>query len=580
MLEEAKASQRTYYLRVRTSGAMTVPLVAWSMKQFVEHQYLEWALLCVFYGAVLAMTCYNAFLFVLTRERQQLHFAMSVLSVGFMQLTVAGHTFQILLYDQPELAQRAVPLSIGLTVFFTILFGRYYLPDDEFPDWYKRLQESLIRFALGTTLVGTLSPHLLGLKLTVVGCVLISIASFALQLRALFHVRGIRQMVLAWACLIVGALVLCLTTWGVLPSNALTNWSLQIGAIAQFLLMASGLAGRLNRVRAEVASVNIELSEKVASLEAAVALANDATERAGRAARVKDVFMATMSHELRTPLNAIINLPQGLAEDFPVASHIVCAACNAAFQLEPGESLSENTPCPECHVEALSSKEVARYVGRPERTTRYLEKIERAGLHLLQVVNGILDVGKMKSGYLALSPEDVEIPALVEEVVEEMADLAERSGVSLSFKNASAGTSLTVDRLRVRQVLINLIGNAIKFSAGRGSVTVSVESSREGCLFAVKDEGIGIAAENFETIFRSFEQVQGRGQRKFAGTGLGLFISRTMVRQHGGELWVESSLGHGATFRFNLPRNALPAAPQRGHRVTARSVDTPGSQAR
>ena len=128
--------------------------------------------------------------------------------------------------------------------------------------------------------------------------------------------------------------------------------------------------------------------------------------------------------------------------------------------------------------------------------------------------------------------------------------------------------------MRIKQVLINLLSNAIKFSDGSGVVHVGIESRADACQFFVKDGGIGIAPEHFERIFSSFEQVHKGNTRKYGGTGLGLSISRSLVRMHGGELWVESELGRGATFFFRIPkgltgrpRAGAQRSPQRRHVV-------------
>jgi signal transduction histidine kinase len=105
-------------------------------------------------------------------------------------------------------------------------------------------------------------------------------------------------------------------------------------------------------------------------------------------------------------------------------------------------------------------------------------------------------------------------------------------------------------------VLINLIGNAIKFSAGRGTVRVRLGTDGESCVCAVEDDGIGIAPDKLETVFTSYGQADGDVRRVYGGTGLGLSIARSLIRLHGGELWVESTLGRGSVFRVRLPRVA------------------------
>jgi signal transduction histidine kinase len=121
--------------------------------------------------------------------------------------------------------------------------------------------------------------------------------------------------------------------------------------------------------------------------------------------------------------------------------------------------------------------------------------------------------------------------------------------------------SLIADPLRVKQVLINLIANALKFSNGRGAVTIAVQRDGASFVFSVRDDGIGIAPEHVGKIFERFEQVEQGDTRRYDGTGLGLSISRSLVEMHEGEIWVESTLGVGSTFYFKLPE----AGPQHDH---------------
>jgi signal transduction histidine kinase len=139
------------------------------------------------------------------------------------------------------------------------------------------------------------------------------------------------------------------------------------------------------------------------------------------------------------------------------------------------------------------------------------------------------------------------------EVVEPLRQLALDGGVRLHLSAPPEDAALHADPLRLRQILINLIGNAIKFSDRRGDVYVSVTQEADSYLFQVRDQGVGIAPENLERVFRSFEQVDQGDTRRFGGTGLGLSIAKSLVEMHGGQIWVTSTLGQGASFFVRLP---------------------------
>jgi signal transduction histidine kinase/CheY-like chemotaxis protein len=251
--------------------------------------------------------------------------------------------------------------------------------------------------------------------------------------------------------------------------------------------------------------------------ELAVALA-DARE----ATRVKSEFLANVSHELRTPLNSIINIPEGLLEDF------------------------------EAHGDQT------RYTGDAARTAKYLTTLHTSGVHLLGVVNQVLDFSKLEAGRMALQAERVMAGPLLDDVTRTLESLASRRGITLRTEG-TLDTHFKADPVKVAQVLLNLGNNAVKFSPDGGTVTFKVAASQTGVSFRVSDQGIGIAPENLELIFEGFRQVEGGATRRFGGTGLGLAISRRLVGLHGGTLTVESTLGQGSTFVASFPLEPGPA---------------------
>ncbi|MET0284150.1 MAG: ATP-binding protein, partial [Polyangiales bacterium] len=183
---------------------------------------------------------------------------------------------------------------------------------------------------------------------------------------------------------------------------------------------------------------------------------------------------------------------------------------------------------------------------------RFLQKIERSGQHLLQMINGVLDFGKLEVGRTELTLGPVDLDALIREVTDQMIDLAQRKNIQLELAYAAPDKRLLLgDGLRIKQVLINLLANAIKFSEAGSVVSIRWSEHPDGQRIEVEDRGIGIAPADHERVFTSFEQA-GEG-RKYGGTGLGLSISRSLVRMHGGELSVRSELGKGSTFVVRLP---------------------------
>jgi PAS domain S-box-containing protein len=236
----------------------------------------------------------------------------------------------------------------------------------------------------------------------------------------------------------------------------------------------------------------------------AIDLAEDAT-------RAKSAFLANMSHELRTPLNAIIGYSEMIREEVEDAG-------------------------------------LAEVVGDVER-------IRTAGKHLLALINDILDLSKIEAGRMDLVLESFDVGRLLADVESTAAPLAQRKEIELRFEGAGLG-AMRADTTRLRQVLLNLLGNAIKFTESGGVTLRARREARPGgdvLHFGVSDTGIGLSPKQLAKLFQPFTQADASTTRKYGGTGLGLAISRQICRLMGGDIAVTSQVGRGSTFTVTLP---------------------------
>lgn len=239
-----------------------------------------------------------------------------------------------------------------------------------------------------------------------------------------------------------------------------------------------------------------------------------------RATRLKDEFLANMSHELRTPLNAILGMTEGLQEG-------VFGAVN-------------------------------------EKQIKALQTVERSGSHLLSLINDILDVAKIESGQIELDYALIDVAALCQSSLAFIKQQSVKKRIQLEIKLPQKLSELLIDERRIRQVLINLLNNAVKFTLEEGRITVEVTqlltdiehpdfSTPQFIRIAVIDTGIGIAPENIPKLFQPFIQIDSALNRQYAGTGLGLSLVKRIVELHGGKVSLTSELGVGSFFAIDLP---------------------------
>jgi signal transduction histidine kinase len=270
---------------------------------------------------------------------------------------------------------------------------------------------------------------------------------------------------------------------------------------------AQGEALRMRNHIAELETTQQTLEQTSADLTAAL----DAAEAASKS---KSVFLASMSHELRTPLNAVL----GFSE---------------TMQMETFGPLGS------------------------DRYKEYLGHIRDSGTHLLSLINDVLDLSRLDAVQTELCEEVFDLPELIAEALRMVMDQAQQAELALSTDIGYGLPGLKADKRRIKQVLINLLSNALKFTPAGGRVQVSARLTDTGLALAVADNGIGIAPEDISTALERFGQVDSRLERKYEGSGLGLPLSKQLAELHGGELVLESAAGAGTTVTVHLPRERL-----------------------
>jgi signal transduction histidine kinase len=265
-------------------------------------------------------------------------------------------------------------------------------------------------------------------------------------------------------------------------------------AEAEARVLNENLERRVEQRTAELAKVNRQLEERNREVE--------------RANRMKSEFLARMSHELRTPLNAIIGFSDLLTE-------------------ESAGSLND-------------------------KQKRFVSHVSAGARHLLQLINDVLDVSKIEAGKIELNMVDFAAANAATEVLSVIEPLAESKEIQIDSRIADE-LKIHADRIRFKQILYNLLTNAVKFTREKGRVSIAAEREEDFVRISISDTGIGIPPEEQRAIFEEFHQAGGTTKSTSQGTGLGLTITKRLVDLHGGEIWVESEPEKGSKFSFTIP---------------------------
>ena len=272
-------------------------------------------------------------------------------------------------------------------------------------------------------------------------------------------------------------------------------------------------AEQLIATASELEDLNTTLEEKIAERTRELKNAKDMLEissaEAKEANRLKSEFLANMSHELRTPLNAVIGFSELLLEEIP------------------GKLNSEQKEC--------------------------IEDILSAGKHLLKLINEILDLSKVEAGKMALNFTTSKSEELIEDIKTRMKPLFEKKCQKLLISSENASKTIYTDQGKLKQILINLLSNANKFSPSGKTIRFEIKSFPEMHIFCIKDEGVGIAEKDIPYIFEAFRQVDGSPSRSQDGTGLGLTLCKKFTEILGGKIFVKSTLGLGSSFYVIIP---------------------------
>ncbi|NQZ07738.1 MAG: response regulator [Algicola sp.] len=489
----------TLVVRLRNSP-LQIPLSIYSPTTFTEQSNATNLGFGVFYGIMLVMVLYNLFIYLSVRDRSYLYYVLYIVSFSLFALALNGLAFQYLWPNSPWWANRSVQILISIAAFWGLVFTQHFLDLKNRSPKLNRCFDAVEVLSLLLALLVLVIPPSIGIQLAITLMLAIDLLVLGTGIQSIR--RGYRPaifFIMAWAGFMVGIALKVLLTAGVLASSFITDYSLQIGSAFEVILLSLALADRIKLLQEEVHEKD-QLARR----------------NAEKASQAKSIFIANVSHEIRTPLNAVLGYTQML-------------------EREPGLA---------------------------EQYKQKVRIIDRSGHHLLGLINDILDISKMQANAMTLHPVDFELVDLVEGIAVMFDGRCEEKRLKWHFINQT-DVSIAVhgDQGKLRQILINLLGNAVKFTS-EGTVTLTLSCpSNEHYHFGVTDTGKGIAPEHHTDIFKAFGQtLEGA---KHGGTGLGLAIAAQQVELMGGQLTLDSEPGKGSHFDFTLhlpsAKNAIEA---------------------
>ena len=490
--------------RMHTTGSLELPLALLSRDELYDYKQIRDSFTGLYFGAILAMALFNLLLFIAIRDHSYLLYVAYLLALVMFLLTRSSLAFEMFWPTRPELNDSVRVFSSFLSEGLAVLFASAFLQlSSNRPRWARAMQ------ALGGTLLvaAVLSPFFpmaQVLKVATFAVVIIApmlLTTVALRIHDGF--RPARYFLLSFLPLAVLGSLFVLKTFAFIPSNWLFDHAFEIGSTLESLLLSFALAYRLTMLKSEneriQKEVNVELEKRV----------RERTEELNRALNARSEFLAVMSHEICTPLNGLLGTLDML-KDSPL---------NAEQRQK-------------IHV------------------------IEQSGNTLVELINDILDYARIEAGRLPIDDEQFNLPGLIRESVALFEHRARINGDELRIElDDNLGLLCRGDPLRLRQIVVNLVSNAVKFTEG-GKVVVHAKRDRDNPeygLIEVVDEGIGIDRRQLGHLFELFQQGDGSTRRRYGGTGLGLAICRQLVELMGGEIGAESEPGKGSRFWFRLP---------------------------
>ncbi|WP_018982492.1 hybrid sensor histidine kinase/response regulator [Salinimonas chungwhensis] len=507
------------FLRVQShSSSLIVPLKVTPEPIHSTIWQIDSTMWGLFYGGLIILAIYNLVLFFQVREASLLAYVCYVIAVIFWQLIWGGHIQAFSAGPTPAWLASHTELMFVFVGMSSGMFSILFLNTKKNAPTAHPIVIAMLGLQAFVGLICLL--HLLPVTWKhnlVYGAGMAGVCSYIYAgFEAFFNrFEPARYFIFAWTMLSAGAIAGMLSLMGLLPSNQFITYCFQVGVFLESALFSVALIQKSRtQLETEVQQATDDLRNNMELIEEQNARLDIARKDAIKASNVKSQFLANMSHEIRTPLNAILG-----------------------FSRELG-----NAPLP------ADQQEQVRIVNT-------------AADNLLSIVNDVLDFSKIEAGKLQINNQPFSPIKEIEELVTIMSKSAHSKRLEFVFDMDPLPEKLIGDLFRIKQVLNNLLSNALKFTSS-GSVALRVKNKAlahglQEIEFVIEDTGIGISRQDRKKLFSAFSQLDDSTNRSYQGTGLGLVICRELVRLMRGEMKLRSDPGLGSIFTINLKMNRL-----------------------
>lgn len=500
-----------FYFHVDTEGTLQFPLELWHQQDLQIMQGNLYAGAGAYIGFIAAVLLYNLFIYLVNRERYALYYIGFVCAYGLFYIAIEGFGFQYLWPQQIWWQQRATLTGMSFAAVFSCLFANHFLElKQRHTHSLFRLQKTTLIFAWSAVLACFLLPFASAVQWVMLVVIGICISALIIGITASLqkHYSAI-MYTCGWLVLFAGVIVHVIARQGWLPLHFWIIHASHVGFVLLMLVHGLAIALRFHQQRLRFLQTEQQLlsAQREALRTRFHAQEAELKRRQSEAEQqAQSQFLAMMSHEIRTPLNGVLGMTQ-LLQDTPLS----------------------------------------------EDQRRLTDTISSSGRSLMTVLNDILDLSKIKSGKLELQQEETDLEQLISDCLMLYQHTASEKGLILFARFDKPLLRLCyTDPSRLRQIITNLVSNAIKFTQ-QGHVEIRLHYPDQGLSIDVIDTGIGIEDSYLDQLFDHFSQADRSTSRHYGGTGLGLSICQQLAKLLGGHIEVSSQLGQGSLFRLHLP---------------------------